>query len=90
MLENGLEIVGFCDAAGGFIVFDMNFGWIWIYLPPREISRVACSRVGLDGYGFGGVVVEVVVVMIWDDGHSIERGGMMGYLLEMIRILFFQ
>ena len=50
----------FCGAVDGFIVVDMNCGSIWIYLPPGEISRVACRMDGLDGYGFGGVVVEIV------------------------------
>ena len=58
--EDGWGIVGFCDAVGGFIVVNMNCESIWMCLPLGEISGVACSMFGLDGYGFGGAVVEVV------------------------------
>ena len=74
MLENGGEIVGFCGAVGGFIVVDMNCGLIWIYPPPAKISRVACGMVGLDGYGFGGVVVEVVGCDNYDMMDIPEKG----------------
>ena len=67
MWEKIAEIVGFLDAVGGFIAVDIKCGLIWIYPPPAKISRPACGMVGLNGFGFGGVVVALVGGndMIW-------------------------
>ena len=78
--------MGITEATGGFIVVDMQCGLIEIYPPPATISCVACGVDGFDGYGFGAGVVGVV----GDDGvicwSCMERIGMMGCLLKLVRI----
>ena len=62
MLKICAEIVGFCYVVGIFIVVDMHCGkcgWIYVYSPAQQTSWIAFGIVGLYGYWFGGVIIEV-------------------------------